>query len=399
LKSPKAVRELVQRRYISKHRQWLLGAPGNNGWPLSFGLDMPSENEAMGNTAAVRSWIQKWQDWPGPGTVKWEERRWNAMGTQRLPARLDIVSPRDVAALIGRSELARWDRVVGRRELLAGRWPTLASDLGRHFNVLADFEDIDFDRLIRMVQWLVDHPASNLYARQIPVEGLDTKWVESRRQVVQQWVATILGMETAGKDFYDICGLKRMPDTAKVLVLDPLLRERVGRLRDITAPISELAAADLFPSVVLIVENKTTGQALPDISGAVAIIGRGYAVEFLAELPWIVGARCFYWGDIDTHGFAILHRARHYVPDLESVMMDRETLQRHEFLCVREENKSVVEILNKLTEAEQGLYATLRERGADVPARLEQERLNWAYVLERLAITFNLVWTTTELIK
>jgi len=39
----------------------------------------------------------------------------------------------------------------------------------------------------------------------------------------------------------------------------------------------------------------------------------GYAVDVLGQLPWLQEAQCIYWGDIDTHGFAILNRARTYI--------------------------------------------------------------------------------------
>jgi hypothetical protein len=387
LRSPKEVRDLVARRYQSKHRQWL-GQPGaDGGWPLTFTLDPPSEKESIGDTATLGQWIGSWQTWSGAGQVIWEERRWNRLGIQTLPVRLELHCPRDVAAVTGRAELARWDRAIERRIALLDRWPALEHELGRHFAVLADFDEMDFDRMVRMVQWLADHRQSGLYARQIPVEGLDTKWIESRRQVVQQWLAVICGDDAEGKGFFEICGLRRPPDIARILLLDASMRQNCLGVRDISSPVEDLAQTDLRPEIVLIVENKTTGQALPDIPGTIAIVGRGYAIDLLGMLPWAQRAQCYYWGDIDTHGFAILHRARHYVPELQSVMMDKETLERHATLCVDEEKRPASETLNRLTPSEQQLYTLLKERASREPTRLEQERLNWSYVLNRLSST------------
>jgi hypothetical protein len=44
------------------------------------------------------------------------------------------------------------------------------------------------------------------------------------------------------------------------------------------------------------------------------------------------GARILYWGDIDTHGFAILDRLRTGMPHMRSLMMDQATLQAHRSL-------------------------------------------------------------------
>nr|WP_242490036.1 DUF3322 domain-containing protein [Noviherbaspirillum cavernae] len=43
-----------------------------------------------------------------------------------------------------------------------------------------------------------DHPHSNLNPCQIPVEGLDTKWIEPRRQIALQWLVVIRGIVGRG---------------------------------------------------------------------------------------------------------------------------------------------------------------------------------------------------------
>ena len=41
---------------------------------------------------------------------------------------------------------------------------------------------------------------------------------------------------------------------------------------------------------------------------------------------WLRRCAVHYWGDIDTHGFAMLARARRALPQTESLLMDRDTL-------------------------------------------------------------------------
>ncbi|NOR71388.1 MAG: hypothetical protein GQ532_17115, partial [Methylomarinum sp.] len=43
-----------------------------------------------------------------------------------------------------------------------------------------------------------------------------------------------------------------------------------------------------------------------------------------------------YWGDLDTHGFAILSRLRHYYPQVKSILMDEKTLEQFAHLSVYE---------------------------------------------------------------
>ena len=44
-------------------------------------------------------------------------------------------------------------------------------------------------------------------------------------------------------------------------------------------------------------------------------------------MPWLTGADVTYWGDLDTHGFAILNRLR--VAAANPLPADRETLLTH----------------------------------------------------------------------
>ncbi len=38
------------------------------------------------------------------------------------------------------------------------------------------------------------------------------------------------------------------------------------------------------------------------------LFGSGYGFEFLSNVLWLAKLNIYYWGDIDTHGFAILNQ-------------------------------------------------------------------------------------------
>lgn len=90
-----------------------------------------------------------------------------------------------------------------------------------------------------------------------------------------------------------------------------------------------------------------------------------------------------YWGDLDTHGFAILHRLRAWLPQTLSFLMDRDTLIAHRDRWGREPTPTAAR-LDGLTLEEAGLYGELVEGRHGENVRLEQERLDWGWVLERL---------------
>lgn len=96
----------------------------------------------------------------------------------------------------------------------------------------------------------------------------------------------------------------------------------------------------------------------------------GYGVAALEEIPWLSDTRILYFGDLDTHGLAILAECRKRFPQTESLLMDQATFDRFRPLAVTEARQAgpLPEALN---ESEAALYAELlRTQG-----RLEQERI------------------------
>jgi hypothetical protein len=100
-------------------------------------------------------------------------------------------------------------------------------------------------------------------------------------------------------------------------------------------------------------------------------------------LPWLAGVDAVYWGDIDTHGFAILDRLRAWLPAVIAVLMDHDTLLSHRDRWVRED-RPATSVLTRLTPDEHNLYRDLVEDSLGERIRLEQERVDWDWAKERL---------------
>lgn len=380
MKFPDDVQMELKRRFKNRHRQWLeaISEPDqlpDSSWPLEVNLGIPTENQALKQVEDVRSWVAAWQSWNGVGSLSWSERRWRKLGTQPVPEKLLLSRPSEVAQSIGEGD--RWGRAQQRYRNLVGRWPQLSGNLTRYFAILADYSEVDYRRLTDMVAWIEKHPASNLYPRQLPVSGLDSKWLEKRKGLLADLVDNLRGESSSEVHFYRRCGLKAPPQLVRLRILDDSLRQRVGGLSDLSVPQGQLAELDLPVSNVFIVENLQTGLAFEDLPGSIIIMQLGYGVDVLGRLPWAARAHCIYWGDLDTHGFAILNRARRYLPELKSALMDEETLRNHQDLWVEENDQHAAEILPLLTDPEQAVYQAIKRNVWGQNVRLEQERIAW----------------------
>lgn len=372
MRFPEDVSKIFARSYRSHHREWLAGA---GTWPLVTPVGCPTEAEAQRDRDIVRDWVLAWRELRHPGTLVWTERRWPALGLQSLPQKLVLDDARSLAAWIGEEE--RWKRAQYRYEQTASRWPALAARLPRYFDVLADYSDPDLLRLETLLSWIQDNPRSNLYPRQIPLAGMDTKWLETRTSLVTDLIGALRLDDAEGSGFHRRCGLKETPQIVRVRLLDRTLRDQVGGLGDIAAPIDEIAALRLPISRVYIVENVQTGLCFGESPGSIVFMGLGYGVSALAGLPWLAGADCIYWGDVDTHGFAILSRLRTCQPNAVSALMDESTLLRNRSVWGEEEKQVSAPELPFLTTEEQTVYRGLKQQRWGLNVRLEQERIAW----------------------
>ena len=169
-------------------------------------------------------------------------------------------------------------------------------------------------------------------------------------------------------------GLRPLPREISVVLADPILRTAVGGLRQITAPVDELAGLQIHPDAVLIVENKEPALAWSDTTGLAVIHSLGNHLDVLSRLPWIRPDSCWYWGDLDRHGFTLLSRARTMVPQLASLLMAPGDIETYRSLGVEEDLDRYDQPDSTLTLAEANALAALQLTDGK-HLRTEQERI------------------------
>ncbi|GAB3706504.1 Wadjet anti-phage system protein JetD domain-containing protein [Mariniluteicoccus flavus] len=358
------VRALAASRYRSRKGEWLASDdPASEEWTLP--LHPPTEHEVIVDPDGASRWLASWRSVERRSglTVTWERRRWATLGPQSVPVRLSVAGVPPVATLAGRAD--EWARLTAYAGSLRADWPGaayLSDGLGASAGRLAKLSPKELERLTTVTGWLLSNPHAHLRPRELPIPGVDTKWLERHRRLVDSLVAAISG--SAGADL--ISEAQRF----RVRVLDDALAE-VGGLRDLTATVEELDRWGVSPRRVLIVENLASLASLPPMAGTIAVHGRGYAVTQLARISWVAKNPVTYWGDLDSHGFAILGRCRDVLPQTRSVLMDRSTLREHADLTVPEPSPYRASVAG-LTAEEAATLSLLREHDL----RLEQERLD-----------------------
>jgi len=364
-------RERARKRVLLDQRDW--AAYGDEHAVLEIVLHPPTERAALEDQAAAIAWVHTWRA-ISAADVRWGDRQWSRVGSQSVPERCVLNGADAIAAFAGWEPGRDWVLLRSRAAALRAEFPgapeALSVAIRTHGLALQRMSEADFSTLMPVVAWLVEHPSSGSRIRQLPIRGIDTKWLEAHRSVVE-------GLHSAVSSRPSL-GLLMPPDRVRVLFLDPALAP--GGLTDVTAPVEQLGSLDLTPRVVFVFENLETMFSMPEVPGAVVVHGSGYAASRLRTIPWLQSAHIVYWGDLDSDGFAILHALRLSCASVTSVLMHEDVLLAYRDLWVPEP-KAARGTYPMLTAGEQQTLGRIRSEGN---VRLEQERIPWDVALPAL---------------
>jgi hypothetical protein len=368
------VRAAAARRLQSRLHDW---AQDISNFQVSFPIRGFTAAAAATGYDHVIETLREWDSYAGPGTVESTRKRWKLhRDTVAVPRRIVFDTPATLAQFAGETETLA--RAVTRVNTLRRQWPQALMTPGV-FHAVIDLDSDNWRLMFATLMWADEHDPSGLFARQLPVPGADTKWVQ------KHWPLIVRLSRCGARNNPEPLGdLRDIEPMTFVRLLDDNLRKQAGALGTFAAPPTELARLSITPDTVIICENLANGRAFTDRPGTAVLAGKGNDVVGYANLPWVRAAKVLYWGDIDTYGFLILDRLREYL-SAESILMDVATLHRNRGAWVTETNPTNVQ-LTRLTDAEQDLYQSLIEHRHDDRVRLEQERIPWCDVETVLAL-------------
>lgn len=361
---------------------------GETLFPRRLVLKGPTSTELAERFDEVRNWIAVLRS-QRQVRIELREVRHRVLGNNSVPEEAWVDSLDDALALIGKTrEAARFRQMVA---TTSERQPACLPWLGRYPLKALELE-ADWALLLEVVGWIQAHPRPGIYLRQIDLPGVHSKFIEAHRAVLADLLDLALpaaAIEADASGVGQFCrryGFRDKPLRVRLCMLDPGLNLlAVGGDQDLTLDHESFARLDLAPCQVFITENEINFLAFPSLPASMAIFGAGYGFDPLAQAGWLQRCRIRYWGDIDTHGFAILDQLRAAFPQAESLLMDRATLLAHREHWVVEA-KPECRDLSRLTAAESALYDELRDNRLGDRVRLEQEKIGYGWLGRALAV-------------
>lgn len=307
-------------------------------------------------------------------TLEFQLVKTKFLASQNLPISIYFDTERDFLKFLGKEkdvELFKSDV-----EKITDAFPKLKDWIIKNpLQVIVN--QTEWDNVLKVCQYFMKTPRPNLYLRQLPIE-IHTKFIEENNALIQSLLDFLI------PDHVRSAQQKRFVERFFLRYDEPLIRLRFlddnvlpdFKFRDISIPLSDFEALELLVGNILIAENKMNFLTLPLLGSTVAIwSGGGFNISYIKNATWLSDKKIWYWGDIDEHGFQILHQLRSYYPHTKSVLMNRETFENFQNYTIKGA-RNKVQILNLLTKEENDLFQHLKSIDKN---RLEQEKITQAY--------------------
>lgn len=366
-------------------------AAGEPWTPVTVPIRAPRADDFLHRLDEVRRWHDRFgRDRRSRGggerfSVESRMVRSPALGANEVPARVRIESFEQLCGLLDTSaEVHALDDVL---ELTDASQPGLRPWVEGHPQAAITHRQVWAD-LLATLRWIVEHDVSEIDVRHLDVPGIDTKFVERHRKLLggllDEIRPTLHDEGTARPSGLAArFGFRPRPTYTRFRLLHSLALFPAA-LTELELRTNELAGVNLPVRTVFVVENRATYLAFPAVTDAIVIFGEGFGATTLERVDWLAEKDIVYWGDIDTHGFAILSRLRQRVPGVRSILMDRATVLAHRDQLVTEARPTSV-ALPHLAVDEQALYRDLVEDIFGPAVRLEQERIRFSLVRAALS--------------
>jgi hypothetical protein len=366
-----------------------------NLFPLKIPLPTFSAKLIQKDFSSLRSWIKKLvndsKEFMGSGyQIIFKDINHRQLGQQSLPTHISFSTQDDFLDFVDKKkQYQKFCRCV---DNILSKEPKLKTWIMDKPDYIEAYYD-KWQQLLNVCNFIRNNPMPQRYLRELEISGINTKFIEQHKKVLSELFEQLLPVHAINHEvtqrgtyyFEQRYGFNHDEQLIRFRILDKNIS--TNNFHDISIPLSEFKNAALPCRHIFITENKINGLSFPFFNQAIVVFGLGYGIQSLRNITWLKDKNIIYWGDIDTHGFAILSQLRSYYSQTKSLLMDISTFKKYQFLAVPElPDKRCMGQLPHLFPEEQTLYQNLQNNMWGENNRLEQERINFNYLVEYLKL-------------
>ena len=349
--------------------------------PIVVKLKRITQKDIVQNFSIVQKEIQKLKTLNLP--LVYREFNFKTIGVQSLPVEVKFESLEEYLDFLGKR--GEYEEFVSVYDEIIEKYPKLKGlFLKKPFWIL-EYREV-WDRVLKVVDFLLANREPNCYIRELSLSGVDTKFIEKYKKLIDILLCEIYEelplASLSNFAFEKRYGFKYPLPQVRFRVLDKKLY--IQGLSDLELSIKEFENLEIECKKVFIIENKITFLSFFEIEDSIVIFGSGYGVSILKNSKWLREKEIYYWGDIDLDGFAILSQLRGYFPNVKSFLMDEETINRFKDLSVEYKPTNIYRELDNLSKEEKQVYTRLQNDFYGKNFRLEQERIPFIFVKQIL---------------
>lgn len=360
-------------------------------FPFKLKLTKPNSKALTEQFKQVRQWVAELSKIDFI-RLEWQRINHRIQGEQQLPEAAYIDSLETVLKVLHKQKA--YQQFLQLLALTQTEQPLLLSWLAKYPHKALQYAP-QWQDFLRVIAWKQQNPMPKMYLRQVDILGIHSKFIEQHRGVLSELFDLALPDNAIFRQFSGISqfnaryGFESKPGFIRFRNLD-CKRSIFPNILQSDLSLDMQSFAKLNPNIqrIIIVENEINYLTLPQIENAWAIFGAGYGWAHIATAKWLQQCEIYYWGDIDTHGFAILNQLREYFPHTISFLMDENTLLSNRTFWTTEHKPTAMELKN-LTDAEQRLYIALKSQKWGNNIRLEQEFVPFSQIKNTLTQLFN----------
>ena len=343
----------------------------SNLFPIKIKLKKVQEKDITNNYSLLLSQIKNLKK--SELTIEYKEFEFKKLGKQTVPVAVIVEDVEHFCKIVDKKFY--YDRFVENYHKVITKYPKLRDLILKKPMIVLEYVE-HWDRIFLIIDFFINNNQQNLYLREISLKDIDTKYIEKHLKILDILISNIKQLDTL-KTIGDFAfekkyHLKYPLAQVRFRMLDERLY--INGLSDLTLCIDEFEKLKIECKKVYIIENKITTLAFPQLKDSIAIFGSGYKVGILQNTKWLKDKEIFYWGDIDSDGFAILSQIRGYFPQIKSIFMDQSVFDKFSNFIVEYKSKVTNKKLEYLTNDELKLYSSLSNK------RLEQERLPFEFI-------------------
>lgn len=399
MKTRNSIRAEVNALYKDKVIAWLSDSIKNNTpfEAVRIYLGAPTRDEdVVGNKDEFKQFCDDWHKELIAGKVDFIEKTYPDIGKIEVPVHLVFEKIEEIASWAG--HLVEFHSAQKRLVAVQAELPDLIDAAVENIHAITSLDEEDFVRFVQVCKWICVHKKSGALIRQIPVRGVDTQWFESFRYLILSFLRDFLDLNPLRRDLLQL-GLVPPTEVVRVVLLDNVLRSKVGGLRDIGLTLQDLAKLDIKPRKVLFFDDLATALSLPDVPGVVAIV-LGNHINEICKISWVSHSQCVYVSGIELRAFAVINNIRVNLPNAQTLTLNKDVFAANHDIWsfddieVKEFNSNMA-----LTVQESLLYNMLIAGSFGRRARIPQERMPLSEIFALLDIHYEELKNDIELGK